>query len=399
MARKSITGLYEQNGIWRINKIVNGHRIHESTGIGSRQEAEKYLIHRLENLRQQTIYGVRLTRTFREAVTRYLHEVSDQPSISLTATYLEQLVPFVGDLPLTHVDDETLQPFIAWMKKGGKYHNGKPKKPVSNRTINIALQRVMRVMNVCHRKWRDEQKRPWLDAVPSITMMDEAKTKRAPYPLSWDEQRLLFSELPDHLKAMALFKVNTGCREQEVCKLSWDWEVVVPELDTSVFIIPPDFGGRQKNSGVKNGDERVVILNDVAKSIIDNQRKLRDEAKGKARSIVFPYEGRTLHRMNDTAWRSARLRAAERFGAEFRSEPHPGFKSVRIHDLKHSFGRRLKAASVTFEDRQALLGHKSGSVTTHYSGSELAQLIAAANKIASTGGQTPTLTILRRQAA
>lgn len=39
------------------------------------------------------------------------------------------------------------------------------------------------------------------------------------YPLSWEEQALLFKELPDHLLAMALYKVNTGCREQEVCKL------------------------------------------------------------------------------------------------------------------------------------------------------------------------------------
>jgi len=29
---------------------------------------------------------------------------------------------------------------------------------------------------------------------------------------------------------MALFKVNTGCREQEVCRLKWEYEVKVPEL-------------------------------------------------------------------------------------------------------------------------------------------------------------------------
>ena len=33
-------------------------------------------------------------------------------------------------------------------------------------------------------------------------------------------------------------KDNTGCREREVYALQWDWEVEVPELDTSVFIIP-----------------------------------------------------------------------------------------------------------------------------------------------------------------
>jgi len=62
------------------------------------------------------------------------------------------------------------------------------------------------------------------------------------YPLSWEEQSILFSELPAHLQIMAMFKVNTGCREQEVCKLQWDWEIAVPELGTSVFLIPAGFG-------------------------------------------------------------------------------------------------------------------------------------------------------------
>jgi hypothetical protein len=50
---------------------------------------------------------------------------------------------------------------------------------------------------------------------------------------------------------MALFKVNTGCREQEVCQLRWDWEVEVPELDTSVFLIPSDI--------VKNKEDSLVV--------------------------------------------------------------------------------------------------------------------------------------------
>ncbi len=29
---------------------------------------------------------------------------------------------------------------------------------------------------------------------------------------------------------------------------------------------------------------------------------------------------------------------------------------VRVHDLKHTFGRRLRAAGVSFEDRKDLLG-------------------------------------------
>ena len=53
---------------------------------------------------------------------------------------------------------------------------------------------------------------------------------------------------------------------------------------------------------------------------------------------------------------------------------------MRVHDLKHTFGRRLRAAGVSFEDRQDLLGHKSQRITTHYSEGELSNLIAAAEK-------------------
>ena len=68
---------------------------------------------------------------------------------------------------------------------------------------------------------------------------------------------------------MALFNVNTGTREQEVCKLRWDWEIEMPELGVSVFLIPEDSGGRTDYSGVKNDEDRLVVLNDVARSVLD----------------------------------------------------------------------------------------------------------------------------------
>ncbi|HET9107027.1 MAG TPA: tyrosine-type recombinase/integrase, partial [Steroidobacteraceae bacterium] len=79
-------------------------------------------------------------------------------------------------------------------------------------------------------------------------------------------------------------------------------------------------------------------------------------------------------------WVRARERAADRW-AKLTGEPAPeGFRTVRVHDLKHTYGRRLRAAGVSFEDRQDLLGHKSTRITTHYSAAELANLIAASEK-------------------
>jgi len=392
MARKTITGLSQRNGIWHIDKKINGERLYESTGVSDRAEAEKYLIHRLEQIRQRKVYGVRQVRTFREAATRYLLEHKDQPSIKLTALCLQQLDPYLGDLPLTHIDDQALAPFIRDRQTDEDLPSGKVRKAVSNRTVNIAIERVIRVLSLACRKWRDEERRPWLDSIPLLAKLEEKRASRKPYPMSWDEQSILFGELPDHLQRMALFKVNTGCREQEVCKLRWDWEISVPELGTSVFLIPADFGGRHENSGVKNRDERLVVLNSVAKSIIDGQR-------GISREWVFPYNGTGMHRMNDSAWKKARVRAAKLWQEQHLRPAHPGFASIRVHDLKHTFGRRLKAAGVTEEDRKSLLGHKNGSVTSHYSGAELGQLIEAANKVSATDSRGPVLTILKRRQA
>ena len=83
-----------------------------------------------------------------------------------------------------------------------------------------------------------------------------------------------------------------------------------------------------------------------------------------------------------TAWKKARVRAK--------------LTQVKVHDLKHTFGRRLRAAGVSFEDRQDLLGHKSGRITTHYSSAELSNLLEAANK-ACAGKEGPVLTLLRRE--
>lgn len=392
MARKTITGLSQRNGLWHIDKKINGERLYESTGTADRQEAERYLIHRLEQIRQQKVYGVRQVKTWRDAAMKFLLEIKDQPSFKLSAHHLSQLDPFIGDMPLTHIDDQALEPFIKDRLATKKLEDGRVKKGVSNRTVNISIERVVRVLSLCARKWRDDERRPWLDSAPMLTKLEEKKSSRKPYPMSWEEQSILFGELPAHLQTMALFKVNTGCREQEVCKLRWDWEISVPELDTSVFLIPADFGGRHARSGVKNGDERLVVLNSVARSIIEKQR-------GVNKDWVFPYNDTAMHRMNDSAWKKARIRAAKLWQEKNLRPAHPGYLSIRIHDLKHTFGRRLRAAGVTEEDRKALLGHKNGSITSHYSGAELGHLIEAANMVSATDSRGPVLTILKRRQA
>lgn len=357
MGRKRTPGLYKRKGIWHIDKKVFKQRLSESTGSGEIEEAEKYLARRIEELRQAKIYGVRPKRTFTEAATRFLMENQDKRSIGTYASYLKYVVEHIGDLTIDAVHMGSLQNFIQTRRQ----------QQVKARTINYGLQAIRRILNLAATEWVDENGLTWLATAPKIKLlsMDDAKK---PYPLNWDEQEALFRELPPHLRGMALFAVNTGCRDQEICKLRWEWEIKLPELkDLLVFIIPQGF--------VKNNEDRLIVCNDVAKSVIEGVR-------GVDPFYVFTYKGKPVTRMLNSAWMRARSVT--------------GLGHVRVHDLKHTFGRRLRAAGVSFEDRQDLLGHRSGRITTHYSGAELDKLYLASNRVCEkNNGQGVVLTLLR----
>jgi integrase len=359
MGRKRTPGLYKRGGVWHIDKQVRGIRLCESTGASDLGEAESYLARRIEEVRQATVYGIRPRRTFRQAATKYLNEAV-KATIGDDAMHLEALDRYVGHLALNQVHMGSLQPFIAARRTQG----------VKTRTINHALQVVRHILFLAAGEWLDEHGLTWLETAPRIKFLPE-HDRRDPYPLSWEEQTRLFQELPPHLARMALFKVNTGCREGEVCNLRWEWEAVIPELETSVFLIPA--------MRVKNREERLVVLNQVAFSVVDALRCDHSE-------FVFTYKGQSVQKMNNSAWKKARIRA--------------GLPQVRVHDLKHTFGRRLRAAGVSFEDRQDLLGHKSGRVTTHYSATELGNLLEAANSVCGENSRkSPALVVLKRKAA
>jgi integrase len=176
-------------------------------------------------------------------------------------------------------------------------------------------------------------------------------------------------------------------RDQELCDLKWEWEIRVPELDSngiqrSVFVLPTK----------KNKQARVVVLNDVAQAIIERKR-----GQHPVHMFTWVNDERVrerVGRLRNTGWAGARRRASERYPEVLGKEAPWGFQNLRAHDLRHTFGRRLRAAKVSKEDRKDLLGHKSNDVTTDYSAAELANLIECANRVVRTR-ESPALTVLR----
>jgi integrase len=235
--------------------------------------------------------------------------------------------------------------------------------------VNRALEVARTILNRAARVWRDGDK-PLLGSAPLIELLSEAATKRRPRPLSWAEQARLMAELPQHLRDMVSFAVNTGARDENVCGLRWAWERPVLGTDRSVFIVPAaEFKGKR---------DHTLVLNDAAWSIVQSHR-------GRHPEFVFVYQRseEAPHRvgtMNNTAWQKARKRA--------------GLDGLRVHDLRHAYGQRLRAAMVSEEDRAALLGHAIAGMPQHYADPVVARLIGEANKVAATIDRTTMLRIV-----
>jgi integrase len=304
--------------------------------------------------------------SFEECGLRYLEEIAHKSSADTMAMHLDQLFPFIGHLEIAQVHDGTIKPFIDQQRQRG----------LSPKSINNALGVVSTVLNRAARVWRDANGQPWLTQAPAMISRLSVKGQQAkPYPLSWAEQDRLLKALPRHIADATLFAVNTGCREQEVCQLRWDWEVSLQDNGTSLFVLPA--------LATKTSTERVVVLNTIARRVIVARRGIHKE-------YVFTYRGNPVAKLNNSAWKRA-----------WRLVGLPTDKGILkgVHNLRHTFGKRLRSAGIPLETRKALLGHANGDITTHYSAAELQELIDAVEAIVTRGGtETPNLMLIGRKA-
>lgn len=101
--------------------------------------------------------------------------------------------------------------------------------------------------------------------------------------------------------------------------------------------------------------------------ILSIARRVVDEQRGMHREFVFTYRRQPTKSILNSGWKLARDGA--------------GLPHVRVHDLRHTFGYRLRSAGVGYEDRQDLLGHRSDRITTHYSAPDISRLIEAAESV------------------
>ena len=362
MARR-LPGLTKERGIYKMQKTYLGVKITGSTHTSDLQEAEKILLAHMERVKDEVQFGKFTTPTFAEAWARYIAEECPAKSQKQARSTANYTLPVIGALPVDQVHDGTFAGVrAAWRKN-----------ELAAGTCNRQLNQVVRVLNLCARKWRHENGKPWLPvAVPLISR--ESGPEAKPFPLTWEQQDAIIQRMPAYFQTALLFMTATGMRGNVVRELRWDWEVPVPEINASVFLCP---GWTNDKAAA---DEFLLPLNSVASSIVDSQRGLHP-------TFVFPSpRGNKLGQLSNEMW----YRAWEDAGLPVSKDIVRG-----THNLRHTFGHRLRRAGVAPEDRADLMWHTTkGDMQRHYGAPEIGRLVEMSEKAV----QRTTSTILRSSA-
>jgi len=337
---------------WYVQGTLFGKRVRESTQTESREEAEIIKAKLVDDIKKNHLYGEMPRVDFNTCATKYIRNASIK-SLDRDECHIKQLSPYIGTLDMKDIfrgqDPDTDQPTALEQYVWDRIASG----VVTRATINYALKTFNKIGRLAIEEWRRKGGKPFIESFTRAYLIKEKeeswlvenyglKPTKEPRPLFPNEQIVLFNELPEHLKSVFEFGVNTGCRDQELCNLKWDW---LKKIDDTLWYFELPKGS------TKNNQVRPVVLNSVARSIIES-------LVGNNAEYVFSYEGRKLGRLNKSAYRKARDRAGMVM---------PDILKTNVHSLRHSFGERLTESDVPWDWKQALLGHNPKEVTWRYS--------------------------------
>ncbi len=142
-----------------------------------------------------------------------------------------------------------------------------------------------------------------------------------------------------HLADFIRLALNTGCRKNELLKLSWD------RVDLAAGHI------RLEGENTKNGKRRIVPLSAVARSSLERRAQFRAEHCPKSPWVFAHKNGERVQFMQN-GFESACTRA--------------GISDFRVHDMRHTCASWLVSAGVPLIEVKALLGHSSIEMTERY---------------------------------
>lgn len=322
----------KRGDLWHVDIVApDGSRIRHSTGTTNKAAAQEYHDKLKHDLWQQARLGVKPDYLWEEAAVRYLKEIQHKKSYRDFARHIEFWTAHFSGVPIKDITRAEVARII-------EAHTEVP----STRNRYVATIRAMLFMAL--RGWE------MLDKVPVF------KTYKAPDGrtrwLTYDEAGRLLKVMPEWMRDMAEFSLNTGLRQANVFGLRWD----MVDLRLRVAVIPGD--------QFKSGRRFACHLNDTAVAIIRRQlgkhtTHIFTDAKGRAME--------TWPTTCDRVWRGCLTKA--------------GLTDLRWHDLRHTWASWHVQNGTDIYELQRLGGWETVEMPMRYAHLSEQTLRAAAERV------------------
>jgi len=301
--------------VWWVKITINGRIVQKSTGTTDKHQAQEFHDRLKTECWDQLKLGNKPRYNWNEAVVRWLSETQHKASKRVDLSHLRWLDFYFDKLPLDEINRDCIDKIVQEKLAEG----------VTNSTVNRVLALIRSILRRACFDWE------WIEKVPKIRLLPEP-ARRIRWITRQETERLI-EELPNHLKVMVRFSLETGLRQSNVTGLQWSQI----DLTRRCAWIHPDQAKAKKAIPVPLSKTAMVLIR---------------EQIGEHSQNVFTYFGKPVKEVNTKAWRNALKRA--------------GIKDFRWHDLRHTWASWHVQAGTPLHVLQELGGWESVEMVRRY---------------------------------
>jgi integrase len=310
--------------VWYMTAMVDGEQVCKSARTTNKRLAQQ----RQDAWRTQIAQGqyslLRKAPYLKDWSEKYLESV-DHPNTRRRYKSSEaNLLAFLGDSRIDHISTARIEEFKRVRREVR----------VKAATVNRDLRFLAQILKQAERE-RFIGRSPF-DLAKFFS--NEAKDRRKPHILSWEEQGKLLAGAPPRIRVLTVLGVETGMRTGEMKALRWE------DVDLLNNVLRVEKS--KSAAGIRS-----VPLSEFSKSEL---LKWRNLVGPEYSEWVFPNLSNRRHPLQGgrKAWATA-LRKA-------------GISFFPIYNLRHTFASRMTAAGVSPLTIAQMLGHSSTQIVPRY---------------------------------
>ncbi len=306
---------------------VSGKQQHESTGTHDKKLAKKILSVRMaEIIEGRWSFPSSNPPTLKAWSTQFLDSIQHPNTKVRYQLSVNQLLSFFGD--------ESRLPDVSSVRRIEEFKAKRLATGIKPSTVNRDLSTLRRMLNLAARQ-RLIARNPFTQ----VELLEEAKARRRPYILSYEDQIKLLAGAIPHLRCLIVLLTETGLRvNREAFALKW----TDVDFDKSQVTV--------RDSKTLAG-RRSIPLSDLCKAEMLRWKKLMGP---EISDWVFPNPKTPLKSLKSVrkTW--------------FTALKNANLSRFPIYNLRHAFATRLAEVGTSPIIVAHLLGHSNTSIVMTY---------------------------------